>query len=103
MKKAVPQCCTAQPRDTTLSHGDGSRRLTGAHPVPLEDLTHELRQPLGIIDSLAFYLELTAADEKSCAHLRHIRAMVNQTNRILERAEIAQSEIAVEAVKKPRG
>ncbi len=50
------------------------------------DLIHELRQPLGVIDSLAYYLELTATDEKSSCHLQRIRAMVAQTNCILERA-----------------
>jgi hypothetical protein len=39
-----------------------------------------------VIDSLAYYLELTARDDKSCSHLQRIRAMVAQTNRILERA-----------------
>ena len=63
-----------------------NRRLAGAIPVLSEDIIHELRQPLGVIDSLAYYLELTAADEKICAHLEKIRAMVSQANGILERA-----------------
>lgn len=51
-----------------------------------EELIHELRQPLGVIDSLAYYLELTAVDERLYEHLEQIRAMVSQANRILERA-----------------
>jgi signal transduction histidine kinase len=74
-------------QDASLAHSDmPSRQLTGASPVFSNDLVHELRQPLGVIDSLAYYLELTATDEKSSCHLQRIRAMVAQTNRILERA-----------------
>jgi signal transduction histidine kinase len=74
-------------QEASLAHSNiGPRQLTGANPVLLEDFIHELRQPLGVIDSLAYYLELTATDEKSCDHLQHIRAMVSQANRILERA-----------------
>jgi signal transduction histidine kinase len=74
-------------QDVSLAHADvPSRPLTGANPVFSNDLVHELRQPLGVIDSLAYYLELTARDDKSCSHLQRIRAMVAQTNRILERA-----------------
>ena len=61
---------------------------TGANPVYLGELIHELRQPLGVIESLAYCLELTSADEKACAHVRRIQAMVSQANRILERAAL---------------
>lgn len=70
---------------------------TGANPVFSEDLIHELRQPLGIIDSLAYYLELTATDEKCCTHLQQIRAMVSQVNRILEHASHSQRELPMGA------
>ena len=74
-------------QEASLAHADiPSRPLTGANPVFSDDLVHELRQPLGVIDSLAYYLELTATDEKSFCHLQRIRAMVAQTNHILERA-----------------
>jgi signal transduction histidine kinase len=74
-------------QEASLAHTDiPSRPLTGANPVFSNDLVHELRQPLGVIDSLAYYLELTATDEKSCSYLERIRAMVAQTNHILERA-----------------
>ena len=70
-----------------------NRRLAGAIPVLSEELIHELRQPLGVIDSLAYYLELTAADEQICAHLEKIRAMVSQANGILERASSSVPEL----------
>jgi len=70
-------------------------RLTGANPVLSEDIIHDLRQPLGIIDSLAYYLELTSADEKTCTHLGRIRAMVSQANGILERASGTHHEMPI--------
>jgi len=74
-------------QDASLAHADApSRLLTGASPVFSNDLVHELRQPLGVIDSLAYYLELIATDDKSSGHLQRIRAMVAKTNSILERA-----------------
>jgi signal transduction histidine kinase len=49
----------------------------------LEEAVHELRQPLSVIESLAYYLELTSNDEAASKHLRHIQAMVVQANSIL--------------------
>ncbi|HMF74276.1 MAG TPA: hypothetical protein VK604_01310 [Bryobacteraceae bacterium] len=97
MIKAVPQL-TSRVQDVSLAHVNaGPRKFTGAVSVPLEDFIHELRQPLGVIDSLAYYLELTATDEKSSLHLERIRAMVAQANRILERASAAEPELALDA------
>jgi signal transduction histidine kinase len=59
--------------------------LAGANPVALDELAHELRQPLSVIESLAYFLELTAAEESTRAHLQRIQAMVVQANRILDR------------------
>jgi signal transduction histidine kinase len=74
-------------QDAALAHTDISpRQVTGASPVLSNDIVHELRQPLGVIDSLAYYLELIATDDKSSGHLQRIRAMVAKTNSILERA-----------------
>lgn len=52
----------------------------------MDDLAHELRQPLSVIESLAYYLELTSTDEGACPHLRRIQAMVMEANRILSNA-----------------
>jgi len=49
----------------------------------LDDLAHELRQPLSVIESLAYYLELTSQDAKACRHLQQIQAMVLRANQIL--------------------
>jgi hypothetical protein len=95
MNKVVSQF-SVLPQEAPLAHGGVvPRQLTGATPVPLEDFIHELRQPLGVIDSLAYYLELTATDEKHCVHLQRIRAMVGQANRILERASLTESELVL--------
>lgn len=82
-------------QDVPLAHREiiSRSRLTGANPVLSEEIIHELRQPLGVIDSLAYYLEITAADEKICTHLEKIRAMVSQANGILERAQGTPGEM----------
>ncbi len=82
-------------QDAPLAHREiiSRTRLAGANPVLSEEIIHELRQPLGVIDSLAYYLELTSADEKICAHLERIRAMVSQANGILERAQGTSREM----------
>ena len=60
-------------------------QITDFKATALEDLVHELRQPLGVIESLAYFLEITAEDEQVCGHLQRIQAMVLQANDILER------------------
>jgi signal transduction histidine kinase len=83
-------------QDVPLAHSEiVARGLAGVNPVLSDEIIHELRQPLSVIDSLAYYLELTAADEKIYAHLDQIRAMVSQANRILERASDTQPEMPV--------
>ena len=83
-------------QDAPLAHREIiSLRLTGVNPALSEEIIHELRQPLGVIDSLAYYLELTSADEKICTHLEQIRAMVSQANCILERASGTTNEMPI--------
>lgn len=86
-------------QDVPLAHSEIiKRKLAGVIPVfpaPVfsEEIIHELRQPLGVIDSLAYYLELTADDESVRRHLEKIRAMVSQAHRILERASGSRQEM----------
>jgi hypothetical protein len=56
-----------------------------ASSAVLHDLAHDLRQPLGIIETIAYYLELTGPGETVCVHLERIRAMVAEANKILDR------------------
>jgi signal transduction histidine kinase len=95
MNKATPPFNVVT-QEVPLAHSEIiNRRLAGVNPVLSEEIIHELRQPLGVIDSLAYYLELTARDEKMCGHLERIRAMVSQANGILERASGKQREMLV--------
>ena len=66
-----------------------NRRRTGANPVNLDDLAHELRQPLSTIESLAYYLEITTVDDQVCQCVEQIRRMVSRANGILDHATVA--------------
>ncbi|HEX4170217.1 MAG TPA: histidine kinase dimerization/phospho-acceptor domain-containing protein [Bryobacteraceae bacterium] len=57
---------------------------TSTRPVSIDELAHDLRQPLSAIESLAYYLEMTSTDDHLCKYLEHIRAMVNRANFILD-------------------
>lgn len=73
-------------QDVSLVRGDArGGSLADVNSAALHDLAHELRQPLGVIESLAYYLELVSVDDRAATHLRRIRAMVEQANGILER------------------
>lgn len=78
----------AVPQDVALANG--SLRVARKMDVQIsqiDQLRHELCQPLEVIDTLAHYLEMTSHDENLCAHLRKIQAMVVRANQILETAE----------------
>ena len=62
-----------------------SGRASDLRGASFDDLAHDLRQPLSVIETLAYYLEITSGDERVCAHLQRIQAMVSQANSILER------------------
>jgi signal transduction histidine kinase len=61
-------------------------QIAGVIPAALDDLVHELRQPLSAIESLAYFLELTSNDESVRGHLQRIQAMVSRTHDILDRS-----------------
>jgi hypothetical protein len=60
-------------------------------PAELEELVHDLRQPLSTIECLTYHLELVCADRQTQSHLRRIQEMVLQANYILERAAAGQA------------
>ena len=66
-----------------------SRRAANPRPASIDELAHDLRQPLSVIETLAYYLEITSPDQKVCGHLRHIQAMVAQANTILDQNLLA--------------
>jgi nitrogen-specific signal transduction histidine kinase len=63
----------------------------GASASQLQELAHELRQPLGTIESIAYYLQITSSDEKLNAQLGLIQALVTEASTILERCCAAES------------
>lgn len=48
------------------------------------ELVHELRQPLSVIECLAYYLEITSGDHAVCQQMQRIQRLVWEANRILE-------------------
>ena len=87
----------------SISTNDVSRsRVTvaaqiGDRGVSFDEVMHDLRQPLSVIESLAYYLELTSTDERVCSHLQKIQAMVLKTSQILERAISSQHEFQLDS------
>ena len=86
---------TVSPQEAALAHGEIRARqnmTAGVAPAVLEELIHDIRQPLGAIDSLAYFLDLTSNDDQVSMQLKRIRAMVAQANRILEKSARAGRE-----------
>ena len=97
MSEFVSQLSVAR-QEVSLGRGDmKGGPLADANSAALCDLVHDLRQPLGVIESLAYYLELTSGDDSACAHLRRIQAMVAQANTILERLHVPNAGLALAA------
>ena len=78
------------PFDTLLQDADPADHKdnfeSGANPVNLDELIHELRQPLGVIESLTYFIELTTTDEKIAPRLEHIQSMLAKVHHMLENA-----------------
>jgi hypothetical protein len=72
-------------RDANSADGN-EYLLSGANPVNLDDLIHELRQPLGVIESLTHFIELTTTDECIAPRLEHIQSMLVKVHGMLEDA-----------------
>lgn len=86
---------TVSQQEASLAHGEIRARqnvTAGVVPAVLEELIHDIRQPLGAIDSLAYFLELTSNDDQASTQLKRIRAMVAQANRILEKSAKAAAQ-----------
>jgi len=84
MNQVLSQISSSR-QDVSLARGEFREgKIADAIPAALHDLAHDLRQPLSAIEAIAYYLELTSADESVCAQLQRIRAMVNQAHCILE-------------------
>ena len=83
-------------QEASLERGDlRGGQIAGVSPAALDELLHELRQPLSTMESLAYYLELTAQDDKVLTNARRIQGLVLEMNRILARASTRQEELAL--------
>ena len=84
--------CTTQ--DGSVKRSTLDPRQADPQALSLDEFVHEIRQPLGVIESLAYYLELTSQDETVSAHLQRIQLMVLQVHRILERTCVPEGALA---------
>ena len=74
-------------QDDTLARGiNKGTEIAGVTPAALDDLVHDLRQPLSAIESLAYFLEITSPDDGVRGHLQRIQAMVSRAHGILDRS-----------------
>ena len=86
MSDVVPQL-TLPRQDATHARGNRkSSEIAGVSPAALDDLVHDLRQPLSTIESLAYFLEITSLDDTVRGHLQRIQAMVSRAHAILDRS-----------------
>ncbi|MBV9404045.1 MAG: hypothetical protein JO211_01790 [Acidobacteriaceae bacterium] len=72
-------------------------QIAGVTPAALNELLHDLRQPLSAIESLAYCLEITAPEERILAHARRIQGLIVEMNRILARAGVRDEQLALES------
>ncbi len=70
---------------TSTNHADSLLNAT-IPMTSLDNLVHELRQPLSAIEHLAFYLQLVSEDPVICMHSQRIQDLIGQANEILEKA-----------------
>lgn len=82
----------------TLSNSfSGTSQNTRAHATEtvLEQLIHDLRQPLSAIESHAYVLQMSATDAATCSHLEAIQDQVTQAHSILERVAGAANAVGM--------
>ena len=84
MNSAVSPFNTFLPDVAPAAHSKVSS--DGVNPVQLDELIHELRQPLSVIESLAYFIDLTTTDEKIRPRLEHIQSMLTKVHYMLEGA-----------------
>ena len=61
----------------------------------VRNLAHDLRQPLSSIEAIAYYLEMTLPTHQQAArqYMRKLQQLVEQSNAILEVAQVAQTSV----------
>ena len=86
---AVSRNCAVREDFLLKTDGLDDHREPGVDPFRIDELAHELRQPLSAIESLAYYLELTSESDHIRHQLERIRLMVDRANQILAQASLA--------------
>jgi nitrogen-specific signal transduction histidine kinase len=69
------------------SSGETKYRLTDSTEAMLDELAHDLRQPLSTIENLACLLQMNVTDSKAAAYIEQIQDLIEQANRILDKAQ----------------
>lgn len=62
-------------------------------PAVVQQLLHELRQPLSSIEAIAYYVEMTLPAQQLQArhHMQQLQDLVDQTNSILRRVLLLEN------------
>jgi light-regulated signal transduction histidine kinase (bacteriophytochrome) len=94
MNQQLSPHMTFTPHDSSVARSTLDPSQAGWKALSFDEFVHEIRQPLGVIESLAYYLELTSQDETVSAHLQRIQQMVLQAHRILERTCVPEGALA---------
>jgi chemotaxis regulatin CheY-phosphate phosphatase CheZ len=85
MQQVTTAPVAASSSRTTTNHADSLMNAT-ITMTGMDDLVHELRQPLSAIEHIAFYLQLVSEDPVICMHSQRIQDLIGQANEILARA-----------------
>lgn len=80
----------------TPSRSQEQQCVTRSAEAVIDDLAHDLRQPLSAIDHLAYLLQMSATDCTVLTHLQQIQDLVSQANRVLDEVKAgSRSAVAV--------
>jgi nitrogen-specific signal transduction histidine kinase len=60
--------------------------LTNSTAAMIDELAHDLRQPLSAIEHLVFLLQMNATDCKADTYIEQIQDLIEQANRVLDKA-----------------
>jgi nitrogen-specific signal transduction histidine kinase len=73
------------------SSGETKHRRTDSTEAMIDELAHDLRQPLSAIEHLAFLLQMSVTDGKAAGYIEQIQDLIEQANRVLENARAGLS------------
>jgi nitrogen-specific signal transduction histidine kinase len=73
------------------SSGETKHRLTDSTEAMIDELAHDLRQPLSAIEHLAFLLQMHVTDGTAAGYIEQIQDLIEQANRVLDNARAGLS------------